>query len=90
MHVGVDEGGDEAAPGLAFRFADELDALAEEAGPFGGEVFDEEVDEDTGGFAGGALNLGVAVDACLTFSIGFRAPHQKELAAAFGADLTER
>jgi 50S ribosomal protein L16 3-hydroxylase len=35
-------------------------------------------------------HLGVAVDACLTFSIGFRAPHQKELAAAFGADLTER
>ncbi|NIM60366.1 MAG: cupin domain-containing protein, partial [Acidobacteria bacterium] len=33
---------------------------------------------------------GVAVDACMTYSIGFRAPHQKELAAAFGADLTER
>jgi 50S ribosomal protein L16 3-hydroxylase len=26
----------------------------------------------------------------LTYSIGFRAPHQKELASAFGADLTER
>jgi len=35
-------------------------------------------------------HLGVAVDACLTYSIGFRAPHQKELASAFGADLTER
>jgi len=33
---------------------------------------------------------GVAVDACLTYSIGFRAPHQQELAAAFGADLAER
>ena len=35
-------------------------------------------------------HLGVALDACLTYSIGFRAPHQKELAAAFGADLAER
>ncbi|NIM01312.1 MAG: cupin domain-containing protein [Acidobacteria bacterium] len=35
-------------------------------------------------------HLGVAIDACMTFSIGFRAPQQKELAAAFGADLTER
>jgi 50S ribosomal protein L16 3-hydroxylase len=35
-------------------------------------------------------HLGVALDACLTYSIGFRAPHQKELASAFGADLTER
>jgi len=35
-------------------------------------------------------HLGVALDGCLTYSIGFRAPHQKELAAAFGADLTER
>ncbi len=35
-------------------------------------------------------HLGTAVDACLTYSIGFRAPRQKELATAFGADLTER
>ena len=35
-------------------------------------------------------HLGVAVDACITYSIGFRAPHQKELAAAFAADFTER
>jgi 50S ribosomal protein L16 3-hydroxylase len=35
-------------------------------------------------------HLGVALDPCLTYSIGFRAPHQKELAAAFGADLGER
>jgi len=35
-------------------------------------------------------HLGVALDACLTYSIGFRAPHQKELAAAYGADLAER
>lgn len=35
-------------------------------------------------------HLGVAVDTCLTYSIGFRAPHQKELAAAFAADLAER
>jgi 50S ribosomal protein L16 3-hydroxylase len=35
-------------------------------------------------------HLGVALDGCLTYSIGFRAPHQKELASAFGADLTER
>ncbi len=35
-------------------------------------------------------HLGVALDACMTYSIGFRAPHQKELATAFGADLTER
>jgi len=34
-------------------------------------------------------HLGVALDACLTYSVGLRAPHQKELAAAFGADLTE-
>ncbi len=33
---------------------------------------------------------GIAIDACLTYSIGFRAPHQKQLAAAFAADLTER
>jgi len=35
-------------------------------------------------------HLGGGVDAYKTYSIGFRAPHQKELAAAFAADLTER
>ena len=33
---------------------------------------------------------GIAVDPCLTYSIGFRAPHQRELAAAYAADFTER